>query len=161
MATLTNYWLLVVYASPGSSEFCLFVCLFRFCWCYHFRAANIVACQYIYMHDLLEFDRPPHLFSGSSATLGEISMFPSLQITYGRVFPEVSALASKGRGLGSISLIEITHQPLHPCIHGSFGTKMFSAVADMIAWALHQAGIQHLLHYLDDFSSPVYFRERG
>ena len=29
--------------------------------------------------------------------------------------------------------------------------KIFSAVADMIAWALHQAGIKHLVHYLDDF----------
>ena len=29
--------------------------------------------------------------------------------------------------------------------------KIFSAVADMIAWALHQAGIKHLMHYLDDF----------
>lgn len=29
--------------------------------------------------------------------------------------------------------------------------KIFSAVADMIAWALHCAGIQHLIHYLDDF----------
>ncbi len=29
--------------------------------------------------------------------------------------------------------------------------KIFSAVADMIAWALHCAGVQHQLHYLDDF----------
>ena len=29
--------------------------------------------------------------------------------------------------------------------------KIFSAVADMIAWALHRAGIQCQLHYLDDF----------
>ena len=29
--------------------------------------------------------------------------------------------------------------------------KIFSAVADMVAWALHKAGIQHLTHYLDDF----------
>ena len=29
--------------------------------------------------------------------------------------------------------------------------KIFSAVADMIAWALHCAGIQHQIHYLDDF----------
>ncbi len=29
--------------------------------------------------------------------------------------------------------------------------KIFSAVADMIAWALHCSGIQHQIHYLDDF----------
>ena len=29
--------------------------------------------------------------------------------------------------------------------------KIFSAVADMMAWALHKAGIEHLIHYLDDF----------
>ena len=29
--------------------------------------------------------------------------------------------------------------------------KIFSAVADMIAWALHCAGIQHQIHYLNDF----------
>lgn len=29
--------------------------------------------------------------------------------------------------------------------------KIFSAVADMIAWAFHHAGISHLIHYLDDY----------
>ena len=29
--------------------------------------------------------------------------------------------------------------------------KIFSAVADMLAWALHRAGIRYQLHYLDDF----------
>ena len=29
--------------------------------------------------------------------------------------------------------------------------KIFSAVADMIAWALHCAGVQHQIHYLADF----------
>ena len=29
--------------------------------------------------------------------------------------------------------------------------KIFLAVADMLAWALHCAGIQHQIHYLDDF----------
>ena len=29
--------------------------------------------------------------------------------------------------------------------------KIFSAVADMIAWILHCRGIQHQIHYLDDF----------
>jgi hypothetical protein len=29
--------------------------------------------------------------------------------------------------------------------------KIFSAVADMMAWALHRACIEHLIHYLDDF----------
>ena len=29
--------------------------------------------------------------------------------------------------------------------------KIFSAVADMVSWALHCAGIQHQIHYLDDF----------
>jgi predicted oxidoreductase len=27
--------------------------------------------------------------------------------------------------------------------------KIFSAVADMIAWALHQSGIQYQIHYID------------
>ena len=30
-------------------------------------------------------------------------------------------------------------------------TKIFNAVADALNWYLHQAGIQHILHYLDDF----------
>ena len=29
--------------------------------------------------------------------------------------------------------------------------KIFTAVADMVAWVLHCAGIQHQLHYIDDF----------
>ena len=29
--------------------------------------------------------------------------------------------------------------------------KIFSAVADLVAWVLHQQGIKHQLHYLDDF----------
>ena len=29
--------------------------------------------------------------------------------------------------------------------------KKFSAVADMIAWVFHCMGIQHQIHYLDDF----------
>ena len=29
--------------------------------------------------------------------------------------------------------------------------KIFTAVADMIAWALHMAGIRDQIHYLDDF----------
>ena len=29
--------------------------------------------------------------------------------------------------------------------------KVFTAVADMIAWALHCTGIQNHIHYLDDF----------
>ena len=29
--------------------------------------------------------------------------------------------------------------------------KIFTAVADMIAWALHMAGIHDQIHYLDDF----------
>ena len=29
--------------------------------------------------------------------------------------------------------------------------KIFSTVADMMVWALHMAGIEHLIHYLDDF----------
>ena len=29
--------------------------------------------------------------------------------------------------------------------------KIFNAVADALNWYLHQAGIQHILHYLDDF----------
>lgn len=30
-------------------------------------------------------------------------------------------------------------------------SKIFSAVADMIAWALHRSGIRKQIHYLDDF----------
>ena len=29
--------------------------------------------------------------------------------------------------------------------------KIFSAVADMVTWVLHCAGVRHLIHYLDDF----------
>ena len=29
--------------------------------------------------------------------------------------------------------------------------KIFSAVADMMAWTLHCSGICHHIHYLDDF----------
>jgi len=29
--------------------------------------------------------------------------------------------------------------------------KIFSAVVDMMVWALHCAGIKHMIHYLDDF----------
>ena len=29
--------------------------------------------------------------------------------------------------------------------------KLFTAVADALAWALYQRGIKYLLHYLDDF----------
>ena len=29
--------------------------------------------------------------------------------------------------------------------------KIFSTVADMVAWALHCAGIKHQIHYLNDF----------
>jgi len=32
-----------------------------------------------------------------------------------------------------------------------FCPKIFNAVADFIAWVLHQHGIAHQLHYLDDF----------
>ena len=30
-------------------------------------------------------------------------------------------------------------------------SKIFTAVVDMIAWALHCAGIQNYIHYLDDY----------
>ena len=29
--------------------------------------------------------------------------------------------------------------------------KIFNAVTDALNWYLHQAGIEHILHYLDDF----------
>ena len=32
-----------------------------------------------------------------------------------------------------------------------FPPKIFNALADFIAWVLHQHGIAHQLHYLDDF----------
>ena len=29
--------------------------------------------------------------------------------------------------------------------------KIFTAFADALAWVLHQAGVRHIIHYLDDF----------
>ena len=63
------------------------------------------------------------------------------------------------------------HIPIHPEYHHLLGIswegrtyvdralpfglhsapKIFSAAADMMVWALHMAGIEHLIHYLDDF----------
>jgi hypothetical protein len=31
---------------------------------------------------------------------------------------------------------------------------VFSAIADFIAWVLHQNGVTYQLHYLDDFFTP-------
>ena len=33
--------------------------------------------------------------------------------------------------------------------------KIFNALADFIAWVLHQHGIAHQLHYPDDFGPPL------
>ena len=95
-------------------------------------------------------------------------------ITYARVDDAVSTILQLGRGALLIKL-DLKHAyrivPVHPDDHHLLGVtwkghtyidralpfglrsapKIFSAVADMIAWALHQAGIQLLLHYLDDF----------
>ena len=38
-----------------------------------------------------------------------------------------------------------------PLFQVTVGAEIFSSVADMIAWALHCAGIHHQIHYLDDF----------
>ena len=40
-------------------------------------------------------------------------------------------------------------------LHLPFGLcsapKIFTAFADVVAWALHATGIRYLIHYLDDF----------
>ena len=61
--------------------------------------------------------------------------------------------------------------PIHPCnwsVHGMSwegqvylehclplglcsAPKIFIAFADALAWVLHQAGVRHIIHYLDDF----------
>ena len=58
----------------------------------------------------------------------------------------------------------LVHPDDHPLLGISWNGQMYvdrtlpfclrsapSAVADMMAWALQQAGIEHLIHYLDDF----------
>ena len=61
--------------------------------------------------------------------------------------------------------------PIHPCDRSVLGVswegqvyldhclpfglcsapKIFTAFADVLAWILHQAGVRHIIHYLDDF----------
>ena len=95
-------------------------------------------------------------------------------ISYASVDDAVEQILQLGRGTQLVKLdLEKAYRntPVHPQDHhllaisweGStyvdralpFGLrsapKIFSAVADMIAWALHCAGIQHQIHYLDDF----------
>ena len=95
-------------------------------------------------------------------------------ISYASVDDAVEQILQLGRGTQLVKLdLEKAYCniPVHPQDHhllaisweGStyvdralpFGLrsapKIFSAVADMIAWALHCAGIQHQIHYLDDF----------
>lgn len=95
-------------------------------------------------------------------------------ITYAKVDDAVSIILRLGRGTHLVKLdlkSAYRNVPIHP--HDQhllaltwegetyvdralpFGLrsapKIFSAVADMIAWALHRAGIAYQIHYLDDF----------
>ena len=95
-------------------------------------------------------------------------------ITYAHVDEAVECIQALGAGavLTKMDLDSAYRQiPVHPEDHKLLGIsweghtyvdrvltfglrsapKIFSAVADMMAWALHIAGIEHLIHYLDDF----------
>lgn len=94
-------------------------------------------------------------------------------LTYAHVDKAVARIRELGPGTELIKMdLESAYRqvPIHPEDHHLLGifwngntcgsgspiwaaicTQYFSAVADMMAWALHGAGIQHLIHYLDDF----------
>ena len=94
-------------------------------------------------------------------------------ITYTRVDDAVDRIQTLGSGTMLIKMdLESAYRqiPIHPGDHFLLGIswegrtyvdralplglrstpKIFSAVADMMAWALHKAGIEHIIHYLDD-----------
>lgn len=95
-------------------------------------------------------------------------------ITYARVDDAVACILQLGPGTELVKLdLQNAYRiiPVHPHDHHLLGVswegetyvdralpfglrsapKIFSAAADMMAWALHWAGIRHLIHYLDDF----------
>ena len=95
-------------------------------------------------------------------------------IRYARIDDAVSRILQLGRGARLVKLdLKNAYRmiPIHPHDQHLLGVsweggtyvdralpfglrsapKVFSTVADMIAWALHRAGIEHQIHYLDDF----------
>ena len=95
-------------------------------------------------------------------------------ITYAKVDDVVATIQHLGQGTQLVKLdLQNAYRivPIHPHDHHLLGIagegrtyidralpfglrsapKIFSAVADMMAWALHWAGIRHLTHYIDDF----------
>lgn len=111
----------------------------------------------------------PHNHSVNAGISEELS-----SITYSRVDDAVQCILELGVGTELVKIdLKNAYRiiPVHPQDHHllavewegrtyvdralPFGLrsapKIFSAVADMIAWSLHCAGIDHLLHYLDDF----------
>ena len=95
-------------------------------------------------------------------------------IAYAHVDDAIECIMTLGVGTMLIIMdLDSTyrHIPVHPGDHHLLGVswegrtyidrtlpfglcstpKIFSAVAEMMAWVLHNAGIEHLIHYLDDF----------
>ena len=95
-------------------------------------------------------------------------------ITYAHVDDAIECIKTLGVGTMLIKMdLESAYRqiPVHPGDHHLLGVswegrtyvdralpfglrsapKIFSAVADMMVWALYNAGIEHLIHYLDDF----------
>ena len=64
-----------------------------------------------------------------------------------------------GHGAGTIHPHLHVDQALPFGLHSA--PKLFSAVADAIGWALTQAGIPFLIHYLDDFLFFVHLLAQG
>ena len=113
---------------------------------------------------------------GGWSLLGEAAIggFTVSSITYARVDDAVAQILQLGQGTMLVKLdLKNAYRiiPVHPWDQHLLGIswqgrtyvdralpfglrsapKIFSAVADMVAWALHWAGIRHLIHYLDDF----------
>lgn len=114
----------------------------------------------------LSFPRGGSVNSGISSELSSI--------TYAKVDDAVELILQLGPGTELVKLdLKNAYRmvPVHPEDHHllavswegktyvdralPFGLrsapKIFSAVADMVSWVLHCAGIRHQLHYLDDF----------
>ena len=95
-------------------------------------------------------------------------------ITYAKVDDVVATIQHLGQGTHLVKLdLQNAYRivPIHPHDHHMLGIawesrtyidralpfglrsapKIFLAVADMMAWALHWAEIRHLTHYIDDF----------
>ena len=146
VATLTNYWLLIVYLLVGLFMLALgargFVCLRVYLFVYRLFLVSLFSISILLVLSLsmqltlslasisicmisLSLTHAGHHIPRSAGpftllrficNIGRDLCVPiqtnALQTTYGRIFPKVSASASKGKGQGSISPIEITHQPL-------------------------------------------------